>query len=99
MLAAFIDHLWPSTLLVVLAWVLTRLLRKNGAHVRYCIWWAASLKFLVPWSLLSLIGNEIGESVMAVGPVGSLSGTVQQVAAPFVAPATFITLDSHGPSL
>ena len=47
-----IDHLWQSTLFVIAAWVATLALRKNRAAVRYWVWLAASLKFLLPFSML-----------------------------------------------
>jgi beta-lactamase regulating signal transducer with metallopeptidase domain len=95
-LAGFIDHVWQSSLFVVLAWGLASLLRRNGAHLRHGIWCAASLKFLVPFSMITFIGSKIGENVMGLGTNGSISGAVQQAAAPFIAPATFIASpDSH----
>jgi beta-lactamase regulating signal transducer with metallopeptidase domain len=53
------NHLWQSTLFVLLAWLLTLCLRRNGAAVRYRLWLAASVKFLVPFSLLVSIGSRI----------------------------------------
>ena len=44
------NHLWQSTLFFVAAWPLTLALRKNRASVRYWIWFAASMKFLIPLS-------------------------------------------------
>jgi bla regulator protein blaR1 len=90
MLPAFIDHLWQSSLFVVLAWALSALLRSHGAHLRYRIWWVASLKFLVPFSLLALIGDRFRGSVVDAPMLAPLS-SVQQAVAPFVAPANFIS--------
>lgn len=89
MIPALIDHLWQSSLFVLLAWGVTSLLHRNGAHLRYWVWLAASLKFLVPFSLLALLGNQLGARVVDV-PVTEAFSTAQQVAAPLVAPATFI---------
>ena len=44
------NHLWQSTLFAVIAWLLTLALRKNRAAMRYWIWLAASIKFLIPFS-------------------------------------------------
>jgi beta-lactamase regulating signal transducer with metallopeptidase domain len=100
MLGAFIDHLWQSTLFVIVAWALAALLRNNSARVRYWIWLAASLKFLVPFSLLALAGSQIGDIVMDPGVQGPVSSEVRQLAAPIVAPATFIApADSNGINL
>ena len=58
MLAALGNHLWQSTLFAVAAALLTLVFRNNSARVRHCLWLAASLKFLVPFSLLMLLGNR-----------------------------------------
>ena len=44
------NHLWQSTLFAGIAGLLTLLLRNNRAHARYCLWLAASAKFLVPFA-------------------------------------------------
>ncbi|MGA8088236.1 MAG: M56 and DUF3738 domain-containing protein [Terracidiphilus sp.] len=54
--AALINHLWQSTAVVLIAWLLTLLLRANPARVRYAIWMIASIKFLVPFAFLSGLG-------------------------------------------
>jgi beta-lactamase regulating signal transducer with metallopeptidase domain len=89
MIPALVDHLWQSSLVVLLAWALTSLLRRNGAHLRYWIWLAASLKFLVPFSWLALVGGQFAEAGTAVAPYETI-GTARQVAAPFIAPATYL---------
>jgi hypothetical protein len=50
-LSPLANHLWQSTLCVGVAWLLTLALRKNRAAVRFWIWFAASAKFLLPFSL------------------------------------------------
>lgn len=60
---AVANHLWQSTLLIIAAWLLTFALRKNQAHTRYWIWLVASLKFLVPFSLLVTAGRYIGSRI------------------------------------
>jgi bla regulator protein BlaR1 len=54
------NHLWQSTLCVGVAWLLTLAFRKNRAAVRYWIWLAASVKFLIPFSLFVSIGAQFG---------------------------------------
>src|SRR5207302_1275872 len=56
---AMMNHPWQSTLFAVIAWLLTLLLRKNRAAVRYWLWFAASVKFLIPFSLLLSIGSQL----------------------------------------
>ena len=53
------NHLWQSTLVVAIAALVTLALRNNGAHVRHRIWMVASLKFLVPFSLLTGLGETL----------------------------------------
>ena len=52
------NHLWQSTLFAAAAWLLTLALQKNRAAVRHGLWLAASLKFLVPFSLLVGAGSQ-----------------------------------------
>ena len=56
----FANHLWQSTLVAAAAALLILALRKHGARARYWIWLAASLKFLVPFSLLVGLGSHLG---------------------------------------
>jgi len=51
-LSPFANHVWQSTLFAAAAGLLTLLLRVNRAEVRYWIWLAASVKFLIPCSIL-----------------------------------------------
>src|SRR5579872_2295423 len=55
----FGNHLWQSTLVAVAAGLLTLTLRKHHARARYWIWLAASIKFLVPFSLLIGMGSRL----------------------------------------
>lgn len=53
------NHLWQSTLCVAAAGLLALALRKNRAAARYGLWFAASVKFLVPFSLLVALGSHL----------------------------------------
>ena len=57
---AIANHLWQSTLFVCFIGVLVLVLRRNQARVRYSLWLAASLKFLVPFSMLIALGTQFG---------------------------------------
>ena len=63
MAAGIALHLWQSTLVLVIAWLITLVFRRNAAEVRYGIWFGASIKFLVPFALLQLIGEYIGRTL------------------------------------
>lgn len=56
-------HLWQSTVILIAAWLLTRVCRRNSAEIRYWIWFCASLKFLAPFSLLQQLGDYLGRSL------------------------------------
>jgi bla regulator protein BlaR1 len=56
---AIANHLWQSTLFALLAGMATLVLRNNQARVRHHLWLAASLKFLLPFSLLMDLGGYL----------------------------------------
>jgi bla regulator protein blaR1 len=56
---ALANHLWQSTLFAIVAAIFTLALRKNQASLRHHLWLAASLKFLVPFSLLVSLGSRL----------------------------------------
>jgi uncharacterized protein (TIGR03435 family) len=60
MMAGLLNHLWQSTLVVGLAWLATLVLRRERAGVRYLVWLAASVKFLIPFSVLTILGSRFG---------------------------------------
>src|ERR1700733_10045101 len=59
-LAPVANHLWQSTFCVIAVWLLTSALKKNRAAVRYWLWLTASVKFLIPFSLLVAVGGRFG---------------------------------------
>ena len=54
-----IAHLWQSTLVIGVVWLMTLALRGNRAHVRHRLWLAASVKFLVPFSWFVSLGAQL----------------------------------------
>jgi beta-lactamase regulating signal transducer with metallopeptidase domain len=57
MIPTVFDHLWQSTLFACGAGLLALALRRHSARARYWLWFAASVKFLVPFSLLESAGS------------------------------------------
>jgi uncharacterized protein (TIGR03435 family) len=57
-LSPLANHLWQSTLFVAVVWLLAFLLRRYRAQVRYGLWLAASMKFLLPFAALVAIGRQ-----------------------------------------
>src|SRR5438477_122886 len=85
--AALGDHLWQSTLFAVVAGLLTLILRNNHARARYWLWLAASMKFLVPFSLLVAIGSHLPWSRGSAGTKAGLYFAMEEVSQPFSQPA------------
>ena len=79
------NHLWQSTVFAGIAGLLTLLLRNNRAHARYCLWLAASAKFLVPFSLLMSVGGLVGRHEVVVPAPARVPVFFEQVNEPFVA--------------
>ena len=78
------NHLWQSTLFAAGAAMLALALRQHRAQVRYWLWLAASLKFLVPFSAFVALGQAIGWRA-ALAPVQPFDLTfgLDAAAAPF----------------
>lgn len=56
-----LNHLWQSTLVAALAWLVCQtMLRSNSPRVRFGVWLTASLKFLVPFAAIAGIGSRLG---------------------------------------
>jgi beta-lactamase regulating signal transducer with metallopeptidase domain len=87
MTGALANHLWQSTMFAVLAGLVATALRDNRAQVRYWLWFTASLKFVVPFSLLVRLGNRLAwapaVNEMAVPAVPAVSLAMRQVVQPF----------------
>ncbi|HMD83242.1 MAG TPA: M56 and DUF3738 domain-containing protein [Terriglobia bacterium] len=82
------NHLWQSTLCLVIAGLLTLILRKNHARARYGLWLAASVKFLIPFSLLVGIGSHLARPRVLPPTKPGFFLAVEQVSQPFTKAAT-----------
>ena len=81
------NHLWQSTLFAVAAGLLTLILRKNRARVRYALWLTASVKFLIPFSLLISMGSHLPLSLGSVRTDAGLYHAMDAAGQPFPQPA------------
>jgi bla regulator protein blaR1 len=63
------NHLWQTTIFTAAIWLVTPLLRKNPARIRYLLWLTASVKFLLPFSLLITLGSLLPKSPQIAPPV------------------------------
>jgi bla regulator protein BlaR1 len=76
-----LDHLWQSTLFTAAVWLVARAVRTNAARVRYWLWFAASLKFLVPISVLVSVGERFAwRTTPAAAP--AVASVIEQVLTP-----------------
>ncbi len=84
MILPLFNHLWQSTVVAAVAWVLALALRRNHARVRYWIWFIASVKFLVPFSLLVALGSHLGWSTAPGTRKQQFFVVMEQINKPFV---------------
>ncbi len=85
MLAELTNHVWQSTIFATVVWLMTVAFRKNRAQVRYWLWLSASLKFLLPFSLLMSVGSHL-EWVPATRKIAAtpvVAFTMVQISQPF----------------
>jgi uncharacterized protein (TIGR03435 family) len=91
-----IDHLWQSTLMAIAIGLSTIAFRRNDARVRYWLWFSASAKFLIPFSVVSALGSmlpfapavqAIASSAEWLAPVASSSPPIDSPAFALPAPA------------
>lgn len=85
MIRAVGDHLWQSTIFCVVVALLMLILQRNRAAVRHGLWLAASMKFLIPFSLLVSISSHI-EWRRAPAPVQPRVSILEQISQPFGSP-------------
>ncbi len=80
---ALVNHLWQTTGVAVVVCAMAMMLRRNQAKLRFRLWLLASLKFLLPFSLLMAAGQHLRPAM--VEPVQSrvVSGLVRQVVQPY----------------
>jgi len=89
MAEAIINHLWQSTLCALAAALLTVVFRKNGAQVRFYIWLAASVKFLIPFALFVWIGAHFHLQAATAMPASTgFAIVMDQIAQPAAILAT-----------
>src|SRR5438445_9940005 len=77
------NHLWQSTLFAISAGSLTLVFRKHRARARYWLWLAASLKFLVPFSMLVAIGRYMAWPRSAASAPARIYYAIEDVTQPF----------------
>jgi bla regulator protein BlaR1 len=91
------DHLWQSTLFAGAVWLLTSVLRKNSARVRHWLWFAASLKFLIPFSLLLTLGSHFDLKKAPPRSTTPATPFIMEVSQPFTTPVFSAPLPATTP--
>ena len=84
MIAAVLDHLWQSTLLAAVIGGLAVVFRHARASVRYGLWLTASVKFLVPFAALEMLGRWLGPQFRP--PAEADAAFIVRAAEPFAPP-------------
>jgi bla regulator protein blaR1 len=84
-MAAIVNHLWQSTAVTLAVAMLAFWLRNDAARLRYGLWLAASIKYLIPFSLLAALGERLAGSAPALDVFGDWS-SVARLAAPVTQP-------------
>ena len=79
------NHLWQSTLFVGMVALLALAFRSNRAGTRYAMWFAASVKFLLPFSLLTSLGSYLGSLRAYPETNDGVYSTIVQIGQPFAA--------------
>ncbi len=93
------NHLWQSTLFLLLAMISIAALKKSPAKARYTVWLVASVKFALPLSAFVAFGQwlDIGSFLpraVAVEPQFYKSTGLVEIVSTYTTGATVSTLDS-----
>jgi len=91
-LSPLANHLWQSTIFGTTLFLLTLAFRKNRAAVRYWIWFAASIKFLIPFSVLVSVGHQLEWRSVSTIARPRVTKVLNEVGQPFV-------IASEGPAV
>jgi uncharacterized protein (TIGR03435 family) len=81
--AALVNHLWQSTVVTLIAGLLSLTLRSNQARARYWVWMIASVKFLIPFSLLIAAGESLRSALATPIQTPALAAVMEQITQPF----------------
>jgi bla regulator protein blaR1 len=98
MIPLIANHLWQSTLFAIAAGLLTLILRQNHARARHWIWLTASVKFLIPFSMLVSAGSRVQLPHSPAAPP-RLATAVQQISQTFQPRAFTVMSEAPRPLL
>ena len=102
-ITALLSHLEQTTLIVLVAWMVTLVLRTNRPCVRFWIWFLASAKFLLPFSILVNVGEWLRRAVGAPFREPAVAEAIRRIplplshATPLLLPGS--SANAHSPNL
>jgi uncharacterized protein (TIGR03435 family) len=83
------NHLWQSSIFATAVWLVTLALKNNRAALRYWLWLAASVKFIVPFSLLVGVGSLVRWRTAPIPPQIQSLSVIETVSQPFLRAGQF----------
>jgi len=91
-ITALLDHLWQSTLFAGAIALSMPLFRRQAASLRFWLWFTASMKFLFPFALLTLLGRDLflllsPATMPAFAMIHPAAAHLVTIATPLAAPA------------
>lgn len=99
--AALVNHLWQSTVVVAIAWMQATALKRNHARVRHWVWFAASVKFLLPFELLFAAGAWMRSWLPGAAVRPAIPSAMEHVTQPFAEKQYFgaaALVEAHQPN-
>jgi bla regulator protein blaR1 len=93
------NHLWQSTLFAGFAGLLTLAFRRNRAQIRYGLWLTASVKFLVPFSVLVMWGGHFGRHTVTAASSAGIPYVIEEIGQPFATEAQPAAVAAVRPSI
>jgi beta-lactamase regulating signal transducer with metallopeptidase domain len=83
MITDLANHIWQSTIFAAAVAVLAFVVRRKHARIRYRLWWAASVKFLIPFALFQRSAVGLTGYRGANAAAGDRGHAVTQIHEPF----------------
>lgn len=77
------NHLWQSTLFAIAVMLSAYLLRRHRPDVRRRLWLAASMKFLIPFTVFTSIAGQFHWQAVERRVSGPVTGVIAQWNEPF----------------
>lgn len=77
-------HLWQSTVFALFVWALALAMRNCPARVRFSLWMAGSIKFLLPFAFLAALGSHLPQTHSRSLMNPKVYTVVQQMGQPIV---------------